>query len=484
MTREPTRILVIDDDELVLTIVRKLLEAEMFTVDVSLSAREAINRLPDNYYSAILCDMWMPGMTGKDFYHQVRKEFPEYQGRIIFLTGDIASEATWDFIEQRRLPYVLKPVNVSELRRKLQEVVGEWSAPAPASAPVKKGAEARRHRRIAMKASVGVRRKKWATGGPEITAVSNASKEGVYFLTERQYRLGTEVLVSFPYTGPSDVEQEGVVVRVDERSEGRRGVAIATGEAATMARASMVVSEEERKRERILALADMSSSPAPIGSVTHEVTDAADLKLQLVREREEIRRLAQVLADLKVVHERAGSERDRLLAEKTDRNLQLREFASAKAAMSQVIQELKNQLETLRNELATAEAGRAKAEMALQSYREEAELRRTAEAAQRPVVAAKEAAAAAAGAPARPLPAQESPAQQNELARLREQLAEMEARIQGLQAQGVAPLTILAAYCDMLGMNKSLDSSTKRILSEISEQASLLRSAFQKFLKK
>src|SRR5688572_7459024 len=97
-TPEQNKVLVIDDDEMVLTIVRKMLEAEMFSVDVCLSARDALKRLPETRYSAILCDMWMPGMTGKDFYNQLRKQYPEYLSRIVFLTGDIASEATWDFI--------------------------------------------------------------------------------------------------------------------------------------------------------------------------------------------------------------------------------------------------------------------------------------------------------------------------------------------------------------------------------------------------
>ena len=93
---------------------------------------------------------------------------------IIFLTGDIASETTWEFIEQNRLPYILKPVSAPELHRKLREVMGERLKAAP-----KKGAEQRRHRRLAMKANLRVRKKRWAAAGPEITLVGNASKEGV-----------------------------------------------------------------------------------------------------------------------------------------------------------------------------------------------------------------------------------------------------------------------------------------------------------------
>ena len=106
---DSTKILVIDDDEMALVMIRKLLEAEDCSVEVLTSAREALAKLPENHYDAILCDMWMPGMNGKEFYEQVKNDFPEYQRRIIFVTGDIASEATWDFIDDRHLPYVIKP---------------------------------------------------------------------------------------------------------------------------------------------------------------------------------------------------------------------------------------------------------------------------------------------------------------------------------------------------------------------------------------
>ena len=344
---ESSRVLVIDDDDLVLAILRKMLEGEM-SVDVSLSAREALGLLPENRYDAILCDMWMPGMTGKDFYNQVKKKFPEYQSRIIFLTGDIASEATWDFIEQGHLPYVLKPIHAPELRSKLREIVGERHRAEP-----KKAGEQRRHRRLAMKSNVRVRKKKWAAGGPEITRVTNASKDGVYFLTERQYSVGTDVLVSFPYSGPSDLEQEGCVARVDERTDGRRGVAIAVGDAAEAARAALALSPEDRQRQDILGLADMTGE-APRVSVVEQAPEVADLKLQLKREREEARRLTDQVADLKGAYERAAGERDRLAAEGSDSNSQVRELTSAREAMGGVIEELKQQVLDLQEKLAAA----------------------------------------------------------------------------------------------------------------------------------
>ena len=367
--KESSRVLVIDDDDLVLTTLDKMLKAEMFSVDVSVSAREALGRLPETRYDAIIVDMWMPGMTGKDFYNQVKKEFPDYQGRIIFLTGDIASEATWDFIEEKRLPYLLKPVSQPELRRKLREVIGEGL-----KVPSKKGPEHRRHRRLAMKANLRVRKKRWATGGPEITVVGNASKHGVYFVTDRQYGVGTEVLVSFPYSGPGDLEQEGCVVRVDERSDGRRGVAVALGEAADEARAALELSPEERHRQAVLTLADTTAESPNRPSIVEQAPEVADLKLRLDRERKEARRLTDELADLKVSYERAASERDRLASEESDRDFRLRELTSARGATSHLVEESKQQVQDLLGQLAEVKRGQARqAKLAVGAQQETAQ---------------------------------------------------------------------------------------------------------------
>ncbi len=356
-TKQP-KVLVIDDDEQMLSIVRKILEGEGLAVDVAQSAREALDRLPENDYNAILCDMLMPGMSGAEFYQQVKKEFPEYKRRIVFLTGDIASEATWEFIEQRHLPYVLKPFGARELHQKLRELVGE---PASAASSPEKPKNTRRHRRIAIKAAIRVRKKRWATDGPEITVATNVSKEGAYFLSNRQYRVGTEVLVSFPYTGPQDAEQEGCVVRADEDRGGRWGVAIALGPAALAFRSGLAGGPEERRRHRILAMADLSGQrPLPRAGSEKEA-DLADLERKVEREREEARRLAEQLIDVNASHERVAAQRDHLAAEEARLNLELRELTAPKATLGQVTGELKQQMETLQKQLAVSEGYRFQA---------------------------------------------------------------------------------------------------------------------------
>ena len=225
------KVLLIDDDQGVHAIISRMLQTQSISVDAEVSARQALDRLLQTRYDAILCDMWMPGMNGREFYEEVEKQFPGLESRVVFLTGDLASESTWEFIEDRNLPYVLKPVNPADLYKRLQQVIGGESRPMLG--------DKRRHRRVPLKVSARIRYKRWPSVRPEVVAIANACKDGIYFLSNREYRLGTEVLVCFPYTGGEELEQQGCVARLDVRPDGQWGVAIALGEAAVNAQAAL-----------------------------------------------------------------------------------------------------------------------------------------------------------------------------------------------------------------------------------------------------
>ena len=64
----------------------------------------------------------------------------------------------------------------------------------------------------------------------EIATTANVSREGFYFLTERQqYEVGMRLMVTLPYhspRAPSDRVYLAQVVRVELLENGQRGIAI------------------------------------------------------------------------------------------------------------------------------------------------------------------------------------------------------------------------------------------------------------------
>jgi len=359
---EKPRVLVIDDDELALVVMRRLLEAENCEAEVSSSPQEALTKLPNSSFDAILCDMWMGEMTGKDFYQAVRKDFPDYQRKVIFVTGDLASEATWDFIDERHLPYILKPFSRPELRRRLLEVVGEKLnviAQQEAATPQWDGVERRKSRRFTVRGKVRIRRKKWAVGQPEVWRVANASREGIFFAANREYRVGTEVWVAFPFTGrDDDIEQEGFVVRAEQLPNGHWGTAVAMGEAAEASRTKFECSQKDVRRHHILV---QTAEPGP-QVPPPPPPPASELEAARVAQmEEEARRLAEELAQLKATHDRVVNQRDQLVDHEVSLKEELDELSTVKSTMGSEISDLQAQIGALEKTKAESEEYRFKA---------------------------------------------------------------------------------------------------------------------------
>ena len=195
-----------------------------------------------------------------------------------------------------------------------------------------------------------MRRKKWEVAGPDTANVVNASRGGIYFITDREYRVGMEVLVAYPFTGYDDVEQEGYVVRVEEQSDGRRGVAIAIGEEAVTARTSYAGSEEDVRRHHIMRPADL-----PLAAVGEPAGS------RIIHEDEEARRLAEEHAELKRIHDEVIDQRDRFASKEADLKRQLEELEAAKAAASQQVDQLQKDMAARNKELEEIEEVRHKA---------------------------------------------------------------------------------------------------------------------------
>ena len=64
---------------------------------------------------------------------------------------------------------------------------------------------------------------------PEVAPVVDASPDGILFQSDREYRLGMELLVRFPFPCASSPKQRGTVVRVDQQPDGSSRVAVRFG---------------------------------------------------------------------------------------------------------------------------------------------------------------------------------------------------------------------------------------------------------------
>lgn len=119
------KVLLIDDDESILTVVGKILKRQKLDLDVASSARQALNMLARNDYDLILSDIRMPDFDGKQLFRFLEEHMPEAKARVIFLTGDTGNPQTVEFLEEAQAPYLIKPVDIPALLTMVRQVLAK-----------------------------------------------------------------------------------------------------------------------------------------------------------------------------------------------------------------------------------------------------------------------------------------------------------------------------------------------------------------------
>jgi PAS domain S-box-containing protein len=109
------RVLLVDDEEAVLEFEREALAGAGAQVVAVSSGEQAIQRLQQEKFDAMLVDSAMPGgWTGMDLYRWVAANLPGAEKNIIFTISDITGE-TGSFCKQGSVPCIVKPFQVADL---------------------------------------------------------------------------------------------------------------------------------------------------------------------------------------------------------------------------------------------------------------------------------------------------------------------------------------------------------------------------------
>ena len=116
------RILVVDDDPLVLGVLKEILSRGPYTVLGAPSAEEALDLMGAETVDVVISDERMPGMQGSEFLAVVRQRHPDTM-RII-LTGHASVQAAMRAINESEIfRFLTKPANSHSLHTAVKEAL-------------------------------------------------------------------------------------------------------------------------------------------------------------------------------------------------------------------------------------------------------------------------------------------------------------------------------------------------------------------------
>ena len=118
------KIFVIDDDPIVLRMIRMGLELAGFEVESATDGSEFLRRLINEAPDMLVTDIEMPLMGGKELCLAIEKKFPDRQFPIVVLTSQTALDHRVWTREITNLRFMEKPVSVRQLVAHANEHLG------------------------------------------------------------------------------------------------------------------------------------------------------------------------------------------------------------------------------------------------------------------------------------------------------------------------------------------------------------------------
>ena len=109
----PARVLVVDDDRAVRTVLQVNLSKHGLDVQLATNARQALQMLHDGAYDVVLTDVRMPGESGIELLQEVRRTWPEVQ--VVVMTGYGSVEDAVTAMKAGAADYIIKPIAREEL---------------------------------------------------------------------------------------------------------------------------------------------------------------------------------------------------------------------------------------------------------------------------------------------------------------------------------------------------------------------------------
>ncbi|MCR5501406.1 MAG: response regulator [Lachnospiraceae bacterium] len=116
-------ILVVDDTEMNLTVIKSLLKKTRIHIDTAASGREALELAKEHSYDAVFVDHMMPDMDGIETLKHLRESGKCMEAPVVVLTANAVSGARQMYLEAGFTNYLSKPVDGEKLERMLYDML-------------------------------------------------------------------------------------------------------------------------------------------------------------------------------------------------------------------------------------------------------------------------------------------------------------------------------------------------------------------------
>src|SRR5512145_1634585 len=123
MSNERTRILVVDDEEIVRESLGGWLEKDGYTVAVCPDGPSALKRMQGERWSILIVDLKMPGMDGLQVLEEAKRQQPDLA--VVIMTAYATVDTAVAAMKAGAYDYLVKPFDPEELSIMMQKIVSQ-----------------------------------------------------------------------------------------------------------------------------------------------------------------------------------------------------------------------------------------------------------------------------------------------------------------------------------------------------------------------
>lgn len=116
------KILLIDDEEDMVNMLKPYLEAHGYDVIVSYDGKEALKKIEEKP-DLILLDIMMPGMNGLEVLHRLKNNPSTQHVPVIMVTAKGESDYIFKAQDLKATDYIIKPIKLEEMLSLIKRLV-------------------------------------------------------------------------------------------------------------------------------------------------------------------------------------------------------------------------------------------------------------------------------------------------------------------------------------------------------------------------
>ena len=109
-----------DDEDHITELIESALSGAGYDTECRNDGAPAIDQLRTKEYDILICDLHMPGTSGREVIEWVRSNRPHV--RTLLLSGDVSGRETEELARSYGAHFLPKPFNISELRKAVQRL--------------------------------------------------------------------------------------------------------------------------------------------------------------------------------------------------------------------------------------------------------------------------------------------------------------------------------------------------------------------------